>query len=218
MKSDLKALILGANGLVGSHVTQLLLENDAYSRVIAVTRRPLPIQHPKLQNILSDIDHINPELNHLRCDHLYIAIGTTKKKTPNREEYVRIDHDYPVEIARRAKENGCTVVNVVSSVGADPSARTFYLRLKGRLEQSLIELRFANTNIFRPSLLLGKREESRFGEELGKAIMQFYGFLFRGKLRKYRAVSAKEVAQSMIRKSLRQLSGVHVFDSSEMGN
>ena len=215
-KKKYTALILGSNGLIGSELLTQLQEKEEYEKVYAISRKPMELAHPKLINILADQNNIEDRLMDVDFDHLYICIGTTKKKTPNQEEYFSIDHDYPLSLAKIAKKRSCYSVAVVSSVGANENSSQFYLQTKGKLEQSLIRLSFDKLHIFRPSLLLGHRDEKRSGEDMGKIFMKIFGIFCIGPLKKFKAISAKKVSKSMITSSLSEDKGVFFHTYKEI--
>lgn len=217
-KEKYTALILGSNGLIGSELLTQLQEKEEYEKVYAISRKPLNLDPPKIINILADQNTIEERLIDVDFDHLYICIGTTKKKTPNQDEYFSIDHDYPLSVAKIAKKRSCRSVAVVSSVGANENSSHFYLQTKGKLEQSLIRLSFEKLHIFRPSLLLGNRNEKRRGEDIGKVFMKFLGVFCIGPLKKYKGISAKKVSKSMIFNSLNNEKGVFIHTYKDIVN
>lgn len=180
-----KAIIYGASGLVGSYILQLLLNDSNYEQVIIVVRKDLGIRHPKLKSLTGDYSSLNSLAKDLAADEVYIALGTTQKKTPDRKEYYRIDHDYPMLAAELAKVNGAKMVLLVSSVGADARSNVFYTATKGKTERDIIDLNFDHTYIFRPSMILGDRKEKRQLEKALQVIWKVINPLFIGTLTKY---------------------------------
>jgi uncharacterized protein YbjT (DUF2867 family) len=168
-------------------------------------------------HIEADIDTIEAKTKDITVDHLFCCIGTTKHKTPNKEEYYRIDHDYPVLVATLFRNKGCKTVSLVSSIGANSNSTSFYLKLKGDTERDIIGLNFESTHIFRPSLLLGKRKEKRKIEDLSKLIMPFINFFLRGNLKNYRSIKAKNVAFAMVNLALSNNNkGNHIYLSQDI--
>ncbi|MBS3771882.1 MAG: NAD(P)H-binding protein, partial [Bacteroidales bacterium] len=121
------AMIAGASGLTGSTLLGLLLESNAYERVKVLVRRPLEIEHPSLEQIVYDYEH--PDNSRIQADHVYCCLGTTMKKAGSRDAFFRIDHDYPLQIARAAYQNGAAKFALVSAVGANPGSMFFYNRV-----------------------------------------------------------------------------------------
>lgn len=197
------ALLFGASGFVGSCLLRELLADPGYARVTAVTRKSLETRHPKLENPLADAATLREVLlgtGHYAgppVNEVFIAIGTTRKKTPDQGEYYRIDHDYPVLAASMGKEMGAASVFLVSAVGADAGSRIFYTRTKGEAERDILALDFAHTHIFRPSFIMGRRPEHRPTERLLVALCGVLNPILGGSLKKYRGIEASDIARAM---------------------
>lgn len=215
-RQEYTALVLGASGLIGSLVVDLLLKNDKYKTVYAVSRKSIQLTHDKLVEVLADYDSIDEKIAGIQIDHLFCCLGTTKKKTPDTLEYYKIDHDYPLKVSAILKEKNCSVVCLVSSIGANLNSNNFYLRLKGEVEDKLAALAIESTNIFQPSLLIGNRNESRFGEDIAKIISPVLNFLMQGKLKNYRSIQASDVASAMVNVALTARSGVFKYKTQEI--
>ncbi len=194
------ALLAGASGLVGGHCLRLLLAEPAYGRVIALGRRALPLQHAKLEQKLD----------------VYCCLGTTIKKAGSQDAFRRVDHDYVVALAQAAKQAGARRFLLVSALGANPRSHIFYNRVKGEVERDVSAVAFAAVHIFRPSLLLGERAESRPLERLGTLAFGVLAPLLVGPLRPYRPIAAEAVAQAMVRAALGEGTGVRVHYYDEM--
>lgn len=200
------ALLLGASGLVGGHVLRRLLADEAYERVTTLVRRPLGLDHPKLDERVSDFDRV------VLADDVFSCLGTTSRKTPSQEDYRRVDFDLPLAVARRAAEHGAKRLLLVSSVGADARSSAFYLRLKGELDEAAAALPFEAVHLFRPSFLIGERAERRPGEAVMVALAPLFSGLLFGPLRKYRALRAETVANAMVRAALSDSSGLQLYE------
>jgi uncharacterized protein YbjT (DUF2867 family) len=194
-----RALVFGATGLVGSELVKQLLADERYAAVTVFARRDQGIVHSKLTKRVVDVADVKSYAKELVGDELYICLGTTIKKAGSVKAMEVADRDVPAAIAMAARDNGVDGVAVVSSIGADNSSRNYYLRIKGEMEHEIAGYGFNRTVIVRPSILFGKRDEYRFGEEAGKAVMKALKFLLVGRLRKYRGIDATAVAQGMIR-------------------
>ena len=165
------SLVIGSTGLIGKKLIFELAKKD--SEVIAIARRPisnLP-KNVSLLNINFDDFLENGSLPY--CDHIYICLGTTIKKAGSQSEFKKVDFDYCVSFAKKAREAGTTKISLVSSVGANPYVKNFYLKTKGEVEEEIKKIDFHYINIFRPSLLLGSREENRFLEKIGQNLSPF---------------------------------------------
>jgi uncharacterized protein YbjT (DUF2867 family) len=192
------AILFGASGLVGSNLLTQLLEDPAYDKVIIVVRKPVPIQHPKLTMIIGDYASLPTLKPQLRADEVFISLGTTKKKTPDQDEYYRIDHDYPVLAAAIAKENGARSVMLVSAIDANANSKIFYVQTKGKVEADILALGFEHTYIFRPSMLVGDRKESRPAEKFFIGLFSILNPLLAGSWKRYHSIQVKDLAAAMI--------------------
>lgn len=205
------ALLLGATGLVGGHLLQQLLESPHYAEVVALSRRPLGVQHPKLRNVILEFD--NPDPGVIRGDDLFCALGTTIRKAGTKEAQYRIDCTYPYEIGKIARQNGARQYLLVSSVGADARSSNFYLRTKGELEEKIQSLGFEHFVATRPSVLLGGRSEFRLGEKVGIALAKIFNPLIP---RRYRGIEAGKVARALIRLANSGEKGTRFVESEEL--
>jgi uncharacterized protein YbjT (DUF2867 family) len=215
-----KAILFGASGFIGSYLLNELLESSDYDQVTVLVRKALRpgirSDHPKLTMLIGDF-HTLPKLKaELVGDEIFIALGTTKKHTPNPEEYYRIDHDYPVLAAAIAKQNGAKSVFIVTAVGANANSNFFYVKTKGETERDIKALRFQHTHIFQPSMILGTRKEERAMEKTLINVWSFIDPIFVGGLDRYRGIDGKDVAKAMMNAAKNQTDKVKVYRWSEM--
>ena len=211
-----KAIIFGASGLVGSHVLDLLLEHPAYDRVTIVVRKDTGKKHPKLVTLIGDYNSLPALKEQLTGDELYLALGTTKEKTPDKQLYYQVDHDYPVLAASIAKENGVKSVFLVSAVGSNVKSGVFYVRMKGETERDLMAVGIEHTHIFRPSMIMGQRKESRPLEKFFITVFSAINPLLVGKWKIYRGISGEEIAQAMVNAAQRPSEKVQLYHWAEM--
>ncbi len=203
------AIIAGATGMTGRYLVEVLLEDAFYDRVVVLARRPLERFEEKFEQRLVDFENLRPE--DLRdATHLFCCLGTTMKKAGSKEAFRRVDFDYPLFFARMGQEAGAQRMMHVSSVGADEDSGNFYLKVKGELERELERLPFEALHIFRPSFLLGRREEHRTGETLAIRLARGFEGLMLGGLRKYRPMPVGVLAASMAAAGERGAPGHHV--------
>lgn len=207
------ALVVGATGLVGRLVTDELLNREELDEVRVLVRRLPDVTHPKLKPILVEWDQLDRYSDAFSGVHsVYCCLGTTIKKAGSQQKFRKVDVDYVLKAAELAKQHGVRQFMAVSSAGANPKVRNFYLRTKGETEQRLAEIGFRGLHLFRPSLLLGDRPEQRFGERAASVFMTTLDFAFRGpKLAPYRAIPALKVAKSMVNIGLTDMKGHHVY-------
>ncbi|MDP4263302.1 MAG: oxidoreductase [Bacteroidota bacterium] len=209
------ATIIGATGLIGGHLLQLLLDDPYFETVKILIRRPFPLTHPKLEKKLVDFNDSDSLLVAMdNSDVIFCAVGTTQRKVKgDKEAYRKIDYDIPVKAARFCKMTGCETFVLVSSVGANSKSRNFYLKLKGEVEDAVASVGLNAVHIMRPSMLLGDRTESRPGEKIGKGIMNAISFLLPSK---YKPIQAKKVAGAMLAAAKENKEGYFVYEYKEM--
>jgi len=191
------AIVVGATGLVGSHLVSKLLNDQRYSTVKVFTRRSTGIINPKLQEHIVDFNLIEKWGNSLTGDELYSCLGTTLKQAGSKEKQYLVDYTYQYEIAKAAAENQVPKYLLVSSAGANRFSPNFYLRIKGSLDYEVSQMPFERIIIFQPSALLGKREKPRFWEKIGITLINILTKIFPS-FRKYRPIKAETVADAMI--------------------
>ncbi|MGH8262391.1 MAG: NAD(P)H-binding protein [Steroidobacterales bacterium] len=192
------ALVAGGGGLVGGHLIQALLRAPEYSRVIALSRRPLPIEHGKVANRIINFVTLEKTLAGTKADDAFCALGTTIRKAGSEDEFRLVDYDYVLSFARAAAQAGARRLVVVSSVGANRNSKNLYLRVKGEIEDQLRSLNLPATDILQPGLLFGMRPEIRPLEIAGQAAMTIGNLLLHGEAAKYRAISAETVGRAML--------------------
>ncbi len=209
------AVIFGATGLTGSFVLQILIQDERYEKVKVFSRTPPEVKSDKVEIIITDLEDLDKHSEEITGDDLFCCLGTTIKKAGSKENFRKVDHDWPALIAKTASKNGMPGFLMISSIGADPESSNFYLRTKGEAEKAVRQYEFKKIVILRPSMLLGKRREFRLLEELGKIIMAPLKFIFRGRLRKYRPIDAERVAKAMV-KFANITTSKYVFESHEI--
>lgn len=214
MSAQRTALLIGASGLVGARCLEHLLASDRYAKVTCLVRRATGhAAHPRLEERVVDFDALGALEP---VDDVFCAIGTTMKKAGSREAFRKVDFELPLAVAERAKGAGAARMVLVSSVGADAGASSFYLRTKGELEDALAKLDFRALHVLRPSFLVGERSESRPGEAVGIAVARGVGALLFGGMRKYRAIDADVVARAMVAAAQRNDEGTKVYHHDEI--
>jgi len=191
------AIVIGATGLIGKHLTNLLFDNPDYSTVKVFVRRSLNTSNPKLEEHLVNFDKIDNWKSIITGDDLFSAMGTTIRKAGSKEAQYKIDVTYQYEFAKAAAENGVSSYFLVSSSGANAKSKLFYMRIKGELEEKVKLLPFNKIRIFRPSLLIGERDEKRFGEKAAERLLKIVVPLFPF-LKNQRPIEGEKVARAMI--------------------
>jgi uncharacterized protein YbjT (DUF2867 family) len=207
------AVIMGATGLVGQECLRLLL--NRYESVTALVRRSTGNRHLRLIERRVDFDKLDT-IEIPQGAHVYSALGSTIKKAGSEAAFRRVDFDYPKMLAARAAQAGGASFMLVSSVGANAASGNFYLRVKGELEDAIAAMPLEAALFFRPSFLIGDREEKRMGEKAGIVVAKTFAFTLMGSLRKYRAIPAGTVAEAMVAAAESGVRGVHVYHYDEM--
>jgi uncharacterized protein YbjT (DUF2867 family) len=205
-------LLVGATGLVGREVLRLALADPRIEHLTAPTRRPLA-PHARQTNPQVDFDKLPPEAPWWKADAVICTLGTTIKKAGSKEVFHRIDHDYPLAVARLARAHGARRFALVSSIGAAPLARSFYLRTKGELERDLDACGFPSLTLVRPSLIGGRRDESRPAERFAMLAMAAFHPLIP---RRFRMVPAERIARALLQAALAAIPGRHVIESEAL--
>ncbi|WP_168188255.1 NAD-dependent epimerase/dehydratase family protein [Hahella sp. CCB-MM4] len=196
------ALVLGATGLVGGKVLDLLLVEPLYERVIAVTRRKIEKSDPCLEQHIINFADMEKVLQSVVVDDIYCCLGTTMKKAGSKDAFQQVDYEYPWLAAKCLRQHSEHFL-LISALGANPSSNFFYNRVKGKLESALIDLGFPFLTIVRPSLLLGERKDSRLLESVGLGVARLATPLLRSRFARYAAVEADAVARTLIREGVR---------------
>lgn len=213
IKSNKTALVFGATGLVGHHLVHTLLLHPSYTKVRVFVRKKMELEHEKLEQHRIDFDQPDSFSHLVKGEDLFCCLGTTRAKAGSKEAFHKVDFTYTFQAAKMASINGVNQLLLVSSVGADEDALIYYSQVKGEIEAAVQKLDFWSTHIFRPSVLLGERNENRWGEEiagkLGKIIDRFTG----GMLSKYRPIEADVVAKAMVQAAQGLKPGVHIYPS-----
>jgi len=213
----MKTAIIGYSGQIGEILTQTLADSINCETLYLIGRKKPSCESKKIEFIKTDfsessIDKIKLE----QLTSLFICIGTTKKKTPKKDEYFFVDYSIPVRVAEQLKKYNCKNVFVVSALGADSSSSNFYLNTKGKMEEKIISLNFDVCGIARPSLLLGTRKEFRLGELIAKYIFKIINPLLTGSLKKYKGIEASQVVKSLLWMNTHQKEKVKIYQNNEL--
>ena len=210
------ALLVGATGLIGNELVQILLQSENYKEVIVVGRRTLHLNHPKLTEVLVDFEKLVDYTDRLAADDVFCCLGTTIKKAKSKEAMYTVDVTYPIKIANLAHLSGAKQFLVISAMNANLNSVFSYSKMKGELEQKLAVIPYASTAILRPSLLLGERSEFRLGERVGAVVCNTIPFIFKGPLKKYAAIEGRDVALAMYHIAQLNKQGLTIYQSEQL--
>lgn len=205
------ALVAGATGLVGREILRFLSDDDRIGEVRALVRRPLAteVKSPRVRELLTDFDHLQDNPDWFKVDLVFSALGTTIAKARTQAAFRRVDFEYPSAIAKAARAGGARHFLFVSALGANPRSLFFYNRVKGELEEAILSLGYPSVTIARPSLLVGDREEQRFGEEFAKR----FAWLAPSA---WAPVRASQVAASLVHAAFEDRPGVQILDNKRL--
>lgn len=211
----LSANVIGATGLVGKKLVELLLENENFGKVRIFVRRETGLKHPKLEQQIVDFSQTESWEKQLTGDVLFSALGTTLKQAGSKEKQYEIDFTFNLNFAQKAKENGIENYVLVSSVGANSKSSVFYTRIKGELDEAVSKIGFQNLSILRPASLTGDRENRRLVEDISVPVLNF---LSRFVLKNYRPISDETVAKAMIKGALNKNQNKSIWEGAEVVN
>jgi uncharacterized protein YbjT (DUF2867 family) len=214
------AALIGATGMIGTYLLEELLKDPYFQTIRVIVRRPFPNSNPKIEVKLVDFDDYESiKLAIDGSDALFCTIGTTQKKVKgDKELYRKIDFAIPAKAARICKETGCEKFIIVTCVGADSKSDTFYLKLKGEVEDVIIQSGIKAVHIMQPSMLLGDRTEKRPAEKIMQGVMNVVSLVMVGSLQKYKSIHGLDVARAMLNASKKDNEGIFRYTYHEMKN
>ena len=211
------ALIFGSSGLVGKNLLSQVINNSNYSKIKIFVRSSPDISDRKIEIINTDFKDLEIIKNLITGDDCFFCIGTTKKNSPDKNEYRRVELDLPKKIAQISKSNNVKSFIFVSSGFADPKNSGDYLKFKGLVEEEIKSLNFEKIGILRPSFLLGNRKENRVGEKIGIFIFKLLSPIFVGPIKKMKPIHSEKVAKAMIKIANENIQKT-IFESNEISD
>ena len=209
------ALLFGSSGLVGGHILNQLIKDTNYSKIKLFVRSDAEISDPKVEIIKTDFSNLQNHKEDIKGDDCFFCIGTTKKNSPDKDEYRRVELDVPKEVAKIAKSNLVNSFIFVSALYANPKSSGDYVRFKGLVEEELKRLNFPKLAIMRPSYLIGDRKEKRASEKIGIFIFKLLSPLLLGPLKKIKPIHSEIVAKAMINVIQNDIQKT-IFESNEI--
>jgi uncharacterized protein YbjT (DUF2867 family) len=208
----MKLLLVGASGLVGSHVLTLALADPRIERVVAPGRKAL-VPHPKLEAPVCDFETMTGDEPFWQGDAVICTLGTTIKVAGSQAAFERVDYDYPLSVARFMHRRGAQVYVLNSAMGANRHSMFFYNRVKGKLEQDLQTVGFRSLCFVRPGLIGGERAERRSGEGVAEVVLRTLGPVLP---KAWRINPATVIAKALLEKAIAAQPGVHAVGSAEL--
>lgn len=205
------ALVVGASGLIGKHLTQKLLASQYYNKVTIIVRKKLTIEHQKLEQLVMDFEKI--DTSKIIADDIFCCLGTTMKQAGSKEAFYNVDFTYPLNFAKAGLANGTKQFLIITAMGADEKSWIYYNRVKGEIEKALSDLRYPTLIILRPSMLAGKREHPRMGEKIGKVVMDFFAPLIPDN---YKVIAGEKVAQAMLELAQKGIKNKDIYESGSL--
>ncbi len=209
-----RALVVGGTGLIGKKLVELLLKSNLYEEVRVLIRKSTGITHPRLVEVKYNFKQ--PDATQVIGDDVFCCLGTTMKQAGSKEAFFAVDYEYPLQIARFARQKGATRYLIVTAMGANAESTFFYNRVKGEVEEDLQTLNYPSLHLFRPSLLTGDRSEKRLGERVGESVLNFLKPIMKGPLEKYQPIEAEKVAKAMLTQAQTTSKGVIIHESPEL--
>ena len=192
------AIILGASGLTGQELLRKLIIDERYQTIKLFSRKKTENTSSKVIEIVGNLLTLENFKEDFNADEVFVCIGTTAKKTPDKIMYKNIDFGIPASASKLAKENHIPTFIVVSAMGANAKSSVFYNKTKGEMGQAVLSEKIKHTYILRPSIIGGNRNENRPMEKIGIAIFKLLQPLMVGKLKKYRIIEAENISKAMI--------------------
>jgi uncharacterized protein YbjT (DUF2867 family) len=209
------AIVIGATGVTGKHITRSLLDSSSYSSVVVFSRRALSVQHAKLINHVVDFDALADWAHLVQGDDLFSALGTTVKQAGSQEAQYQVDYGYQAGVIEAAASNSVRRLFLVSSPQASTGSWFFYTRMKAELDVFAAQQGFETLVYFKPSIILGDRPDSRPGEKISGVLAQQIAWM--PGLKKYRPISGEQLGRAMVNCATRKLDpGIYTYELDDI--
>ncbi|SFL67464.1 hypothetical protein SAMN03159341_108169 [Paenibacillus sp. 1_12] len=211
------AIVAGASGLIGTELVACLMNEPSYERVVILVRKPIHIVHPKCIQVITNYEQLEDEIKaYMAESDLFCCLGTTIKKAGTKEQFRKVDLEYPMRLGKLAKTYHAAYFGIVTALGANAQSSIFYSQVKGQVEADLEQLQLPALHLFRPSLLLGERSDVRTGERIGAVLSVAVTPLLIGGLQKYKPIHVKTVAKAMLHTALLGNRGIHRYQYEQI--
>jgi len=206
------AIVIGATGLVGTALLQLLCEQDSYESIKVIARKK-GFENPKIEYFLTDFEKMDDFSDKWLADDAYCCLGTTLRQAGSKANFYTVDFRYVLHFAQILSKNKAKKFLLVSSLGAKTNSMFYYSRTKAQAENAVKQLKFEAIHIFRPSLLLGQRKEKRFGEDVAKRIDRLFSFMLP---KRYKGIEAETVAKAMLKAATKNQNGIYIHEADKI--
>jgi uncharacterized protein YbjT (DUF2867 family) len=204
------AVLLGASGATGQKLLPLLLDDPRYNKIVTLSRRATGISNDKLENRVVDFDALAAGFEGLKVDDCYCTFGTTIRIAGSEAAMTRIDHEFVLDFAKAGRTAGATRFAYLSAANADAGSSVFYARLKGRTEEALKALGFADLGIYRPSMIVAERADRRWAESMLFPLLPVADKFMTGSFTKYRSIPVETLAKAIAAFAGQQGSGTSI--------
>jgi uncharacterized protein YbjT (DUF2867 family) len=194
----MEVVLVGASGLVGNEVLHGLVHNNEITKIHVLVRKEFEIKSEKAVIHIVDFENEQNLIDSMVGDVIICCIGTTKAKTPSITEYEKIDRDIPIRLAKIGNHKKISQFHLISAIGANSKSSINYNRIKGEAESGVLNSGISSIYIYRPGLLIGKRNEFRLGELIAQKIAFIFDLFLVGSWKKYHSVKANELANAII--------------------
>tara|TARA_E500000331_G_scaffold127977_1_gene125400 strand:+ start:1025 stop:1672 length:648 start_codon:yes stop_codon:yes gene_type:complete len=211
----MQAVLFGGTGLTGRCILDLLNNDSDFKSLIIVTRKLFIHSSNKISNKVIDFSDPAEIESCIKQDSIvFSCVGTTQTQVKgDKNKYRAIDFDITLNIANACEKLNAKKFLFISSGGANSSSSNFYLKLKGEIEDAVVKTKNNSIFILKPSLLIGKRKNSRFIESIGQIIMPLFSILLPDSIK---AVKANTVAKCMLELSKSKLSNLNIIENKEI--
>jgi nucleoside-diphosphate-sugar epimerase len=212
----MKILVAGSTGLVGKTlITDFLQEHE----VIAISRRPFKFPN----NVKQELIDFNKDFSLKPADHFFICLGYPLElldliymRDKIKPKFEEVDFGLVIKLAKMALDTGIKDISVISSVMADKNSLNHYLKIKGEMEEEIKKLSFNKINIFRPSHLLGERENKiGLDVQIFEKVTNIFGQVLPSQLKDFKNVEARTLAKNMVTEAFNNKTGVSYFSHKD---
>ncbi len=210
--------LVGATGLIGRRLIEISSAGDD-ARIVGIARREVDLpKGARVEMFVADPDKWGEVLEAVKPQTLICALGTTWKKAGRDEAAFRsVDYDLVLSTAQAAKESGIANMVMVTAAGADPHAKSLYMRVKGEIERAVSNVGFKRLDILQPGLLKGGRQgDLRPLEAVAQVVSPLIDPLIPEKWAMFRSVDSDLVAEAILGLSLRKAAGRFTHDNEAM--